>query len=121
MPFSWSDFLKLADQLVNSDDAEVAEACVRAATSKAYYAAFCECKLYAMDRYGLTPGNSFRDHDGVRKQFTKHGMSCVAADLEMLRNWRNACDYDEEVDGAVTMAPIAIQRATTLLKVLKKS
>lgn len=118
VPFVWNDFLVLADQLVAQSSGNVGEACLRTATSRAYYAAFCECESYAMVKYGFTPGKTADDHSGVRDQLFAHGRLKEGRYLSELRQWRNLCDYNAQVPGIANIAPRAIAQARILLALL---
>jgi uncharacterized protein (UPF0332 family) len=117
-PFVWDDFLALADQLVSQAGGNVGEACLRTATSRAYYAAFCKCKSYAVVNFGFTPGRTGDDHSGVKDAFFANGRRKEARSLLELRLWRNYCDYDLQVPGIANMAPRAIAEARALLVLL---
>lgn len=118
VPFVWNDFLVLADQLVAQSGGNVGEACLRTATSRAYYAAFCECESYAIVKYGFTPGKTAEDHADVRDQLFAHGRRKEGHYLSELRQWRNYCDYDLQVPGIANIAPRAIAEARALLALL---
>jgi uncharacterized protein (UPF0332 family) len=118
--FVWDDFLALADQLVSQAGGSVGEACLRTATSRAYYAAFCKCKSYAVVRFGFAPGRTGDDHLGVKDAFFANGRSKEARSLSELRQWRNYCDYDLQVPGIADMAPRAVAKARALLALLNR-
>jgi len=114
-PFGWRDFLVLANQLLDDAGGKVPEARLRTATSRAYYAAYCECKSYAVLNLGYVPSNDVDDHFNVRKAFRDHGREGDARDLRQLRDWRDRCDYEPQVPGICAMTVNAIEKAKMLL------
>ena len=57
MSFDWSEYLTLAQELTSaSTSSPIQEAHLRAAVSRAYYAAFCKARNYLHNKDGyLTP------------------------------------------------------------------
>jgi hypothetical protein len=67
MTFDWYQYLALAEYLYdNCDTFPNREACLRAAISKAYYAAFCSARNYARDFDRLVLDETAKDHGSVR-------------------------------------------------------
>src|SRR6266487_4400390 len=118
MPFDWTEYFRLA-QFLNGDDTAncEAEGRQRSSVSRAYYAAFCLARNYARDNYHFYPSYSPQDHEAVRHEYTnaagslsgddKERISNVALQLNNIRQWRNYCDYNDNLPGLVTMAKMA--------------
>jgi len=119
MPFSWKDYLTLAERLVNQADSTVDEASFRTATSRAYYAAFGESKDYAVRKLGFVAKGLPEDHTSLREQFERSGMHDVAQLLHRLRGWRNTCDYNSTVPVDVGYSINAVAVARKVLQRLK--
>jgi hypothetical protein len=104
MPFDWSEYLALAQYLQGQSNSEFSqEAALRCAVSRAYYAAFCHARNYARDHHGFKPYHNPDDHPRVREHFRKLGNAKIAGDLELLRQWRNQCDYDDNISSISLM------------------
>lgn len=110
MPFDWVEYLDLAQFLSQGKRGFSQEAAFRCAVSRAYYAAFCHARNYARDRRNFAPKHSVEDHRDLVDQY-KRDISEVANWLDMLRQWRNSCDYDDTVDNLGQIHPFAIVAA----------
>ena len=98
MPFDWREYLDLARELAGLRGYGYSqEAAERTAVSRAYYAAFCWARNYAEKNLGFQPEGKSSDHTKLREHFQKKGYPELASDLNKLRGWRNACDYDDQV------------------------
>jgi len=38
------------------------------------------------------------DHTRIREHFRSRGMARIAGNLDRLRQWRNACDYEDSIE-----------------------
>jgi hypothetical protein len=118
--FDWRAYLDLATELSGIHGAEatilLSEAASRTAVSRAYYGAFCHARNYAQQRLGYIPQNTPSDHWAVRQHFRRHGMIDVAVSLDVLRTWRNACDYDDTVPTLSTIVGRALQEAAAVIQ-----
>jgi len=98
MPFDWREYLELARELAGLRGSGYSqEAADRSAVSRAYYAAFCWARNYAEAKLGFSPQKGPDDHKRLREHLQNQGHSGLASDLNKLRGWRNACDYDDQV------------------------
>ncbi len=112
MPFDWRQYLNVARFLQGGAGGAVdVEAALRSAVSRAYYAAFCHARNYARDHQRFAPTGSPRDHSLVRVHLRGQHEYQLAAWLNMLRQWRNGCDYDDTVQNLAQMAGTAMARA----------
>jgi len=103
MPFNWHEYLDLARWLETNAPAGVsAEAAGRAAVSRAYYAAFCCARNYARDYLGFVPLNDTGDHGTLPIYLRKRRRTKTADSLKQLRDWRNECDYLDDLSPSVT-------------------
>ncbi len=105
------DFLAVAEELARG----TTEAHWRSATSRAYYAAFHHCRLFAEERVGLTGLGTAEDHGVVARAVDQ--IDHDAADrLRGLRRERNDADY--ELEGRVPRgrAQLACLTALRLLQ-----
>jgi len=105
MVFNWKEYLNLAQYLQGKPDASYSEESARrASVSRAYYAAFCFARNYAHDKYGRDKRMKSRksEHTDLRDYYIVLGtvnrkLGDIADNLDELRQWRNFCDYDDDV------------------------
>src|SRR6266566_2382240 len=111
MAFDWKEYLALAQYLQSFSSATVSpEAALRCASSRAYYAAYCHARNYAIAKQGFVPTGSPQDHTRLRTHFQGQRMPVIATGLDKLRIWRNDCDYDDAVPNlAATVAASLIE------------
>jgi len=119
MPFDWKQYLLLAEFLqANADNSPSKEAAYRCAVSRAYYAAFCHARNFARDHYGFIPQSGVDDHGRVRAIFRQKRRHDIASALDDLRDWRNQCDYDDDVASLSTLVSSSIARSVKVFSVL---
>lgn len=112
MAFEWREYLNVATFLQGNAGRGVnAEAALRSATSRSYYAAFCHARNYARDHQNFIPTGAPQDHALVRQHYRAGQQHQLAAWLDMLRQWRNRCDYDDVVQNLAPMAAAAVATA----------
>jgi len=111
MAFDWREYLNLARFLAQGRGSFAQEAAFRCATSRAYYAAFCQARNYARNRQGFSPAYDSSDHWRIRKHFRHQGMPDIALKLDDVRQWRNTCDYDDIVPNVSRLCTSAITQA----------
>ena len=116
MAFDWKEFLKLARFLSGESDVRYSrEGAYRSAVSRAYFAAFCYARNYARDNQGFVPTGKWEDHGRLRRHFQDIGRIDIAFCLDDLRQWRNACDYHDEVQNLRQIAVDAIKNAEDII------
>ena len=119
MPFDWREYLDLARFLHAHTAGSVnAEAALRSATSRSYYAAFCHARNYARDHQNFAPTGTPQDHVLIREHYRAREEYQLAAWLDMLRQWRNRCDYDDMVQNLAQMSAAAVARAQDVVNQL---
>jgi hypothetical protein len=104
MPFDWTEYLNLARFLVaQAGSGCTAESAHRTAVSRAYYAACNYALKYATDFLGFVPRarpeDRTQDHGRLRAHLERRRRYRVATRLGHLRNWRNDCDYVDDLPG----------------------
>ena len=117
MAFDWRKYLEVARALQACLDKTVdAEAAGRSAVSRAYYAAFGHTRNYAATNLGFDVQQNPDDHGRLRA-FLKTGKTQnIAKRLDRLRQWRNECDYQDDLSGDVeTFTANAIDEAAKIL------
>jgi hypothetical protein len=98
MPFDWKAYIELARLLQQqASNAAYSEAYWRSALSRAYYGAFCYARNYARDWLGFRPRNDADDHGRLREHLKQKRRRGVADRLQRLREWRNECDYYDQL------------------------
>jgi hypothetical protein len=95
MVFAWSEFLDIARFLRAQGNCNSIsqEAAFRCAISRAYYAAFCHSRCYAVARLQFIPQGE-KDHALLRLHLARRGLQNESILLDQMRQWRNNCDYD---------------------------
>jgi uncharacterized protein (UPF0332 family) len=115
--FDWRKYLELAKSLAGTQSAGYSqEAVERYAVSRAYYAAFGCARIYAENALGFTPQRGSEDHKRLREHLRQQGLMRVASDLNRLRAWRNACDYERQVPQLSTYVRSSIQIASAIIQ-----
>jgi hypothetical protein len=120
MAFDWCEYLSLARWLqTNTPPGVTDEAARRDAISRAYYAAFCYARNYARDFLWFSPRNDADDHGRLRAHLKQKRRHATAQSLDRLRQWRNECDYFDDVTFDLTLtAASAIKEADYVLQSL---
>lgn len=110
--FNWKEYLELAKFLQRQgSNAFIQEAMCRGAISKAYYGAFCHARNYARDYLGYIPKYDNFEHGAIRAYYQTKKMRYIATRLDTLRQWRNACDYQDSVPNLTSIMNDAIKEA----------
>ena len=99
MSFDWSEYLVLAQELTNkSSGSSIQEAYLRAAVSRAYYAAFCNARNHLIYKDGYSIPATVNVHTVVIDKFEKSPDKTrqkIGTLLCNLRGVRNIVDYQE--------------------------
>lgn len=122
MSFDWSEYLSLAQELAGQTVSPASqEAKLRAAISRAYYAAFCKARNHLRDREGYVIPIGGQAHVYVRDQFKNSPdrlRSQIGHNLDRLRRHRNMVDYDDSVTGLLPMTSRDLRLAQRVLSAL---
>lgn len=112
MTFEWSEYLNLARELAGKATTPAnQETKLRAAISRAYYAAFIKARNYLRDSEGLSIPKTGEAHRYVQQQFAfspDRTRKKIAENLRYLRSYRRKVDYDDAVPGLSGIALVAI-------------
>ena len=97
MAFDWREFLAVGRLICegSEDPGFSREAGERCAVSRAYFAAFCLTRNFAMKRFGFVPNYDAEDHIYLRELLKDRRRIPLAARLYQLRINRNYCDYED--------------------------
>lgn len=117
MAFDWREYLQLSRFLQDGRTRYIPEAAYRCGISRAYYAAFCHARNYARDNEEFVPKYDWRDHQLLRAHFITSREN-MTLQLDQLRQWRNACDYKDELRGLSGLIPSAIEYAAEIIEEL---
>jgi len=99
MGFEWKLYVAVSRFLyAQADRSGNREAYLRSALSRAYYGAFCYSRNYARDWLGFSPRYDAEDHGRLRAHLKKSKRWRVSEKLEWLRDWRNECDYQDQLN-----------------------
>ena len=123
MSFAWSDYLALAEALLQARTTFAPEeACRRAAISRAYYAVYGAARTRAREQEGLQLQATGDAHQRVIAHYFQ-GPSplhrAIGDNLRQLRSVRNRADYDDQLDRPVARAAFAVQRARHVIAQLQ--
>jgi len=96
--FNWDAFLEAARFLEQRAGKGIdQEAALRTSVGRAYYAAYCHALKYSTEHLGFVPAKNADDHAKLREHLkSRNRFMGVINRLQRLRDWRNACDYEEE-------------------------
>ncbi len=79
------------------------ETAYRCAIGRAYYAAYGHAHKYARTWLAFQPKTKWeeksQDHGALRAHLKSRRRKNVADRLELLRCWRNLCDYEDNLEG----------------------
>lgn len=124
MTFDWSEYLVLAQELAGQGGFPVsAEARLRAAISRAYYAAFHKALDYLRDREGWKPSYTGRDHTRLAQEFQSRSNAIrqqIGVHLDRLKVDREKADYDNMVAGIEQIAEGSLLLAERVLSGLSQ-
>ena len=119
MSFAWGDYLTVAEALVHQRGILAPEdACCRAATSRAYYAAYGAARNHARDVEGLRLAQTGDDHQRVLRHYRRAADPLhqeIGELLFRLRQARAQADYADTVPHAVPQAYAALRRVRRVL------
>jgi hypothetical protein len=101
MPFDWREYLELARFVSGQRGPGFSqEAASRATISRAYYAAYGHALGYARGFLGFAPRRRpeerTQDHGRLRAHLRQRRRHRVADALDLLRDARNLCDYEDD-------------------------
>ncbi|MFQ5795286.1 MAG: DNA-binding protein [Candidatus Bipolaricaulia bacterium] len=128
MSFQWADYLAVARHLEShSTTSDYQEGCLRAAVSRAYYAALNTARNFLRDQWGIeVPGEMI--HKDVPRWFMDAAeMGYIDIDddeigyeigvlLDRLRGRRRQADYDDKVSGLSSLADISLEDAQLVVE-----
>jgi uncharacterized protein (UPF0332 family) len=135
MSFDWSEYLKVAQELVEQakhSSPQHQEAQIRAAVSRAYYAAFGMARnhLRYKDKEPYSPvnknGERINVHRYVREKFQESNDPVrqeIGDNLERMCEQRNAADYDGQnaiFNKPIFAAQVVLKWAKEVLSALKR-
>lgn len=123
MAFDWQENLRLARSLGvgiagQTVSISFSEATERCAVGRAYYAAFCHARMYAVRHQGFVASGGAFDHGNLAAHFVTVGMPRVSQRLGQLRSWRNQCDYDDVVPNLSAKVRTALNYAADVIRLL---
>lgn len=124
MSFDWLNYLHLARTLAGSGATDPnGEAELRAAISRAYYAAFCKSRnhLRDIDHKQLSTGSDI--HKEVQSKFTMSRdtrRKQIGQNLYRLRRLRNKADYDDQFSNVLSATNLALNFAEEIISDLNK-
>lgn len=115
--FDWEEYLNLAKDLVARNIAQSQEdAILRSAISRAYYAAFHKAKALAPSSHFISRG--FSSHREVI-DFLQRSQNVVerqlGVDLDRLRRNRVKADYEDQINGLLSLTQFSLNLAQTLI------
>ena len=125
MSFDWSEYLKLARELVELDNAStIGEARLRSAISRAYYAALNKAVDYieAAEGKDYLPTTPEKHYDTRSYFFQRRDQVSeqIANNLNYLRSQRNKADYEADTRINDVMARETVRRAGLVIHQLSQ-
>ena len=124
MSFDWSEYLTVAELLVNQSNLFGSEeAVMRIAISRAYYGAFCEARNFLHARGLVAPVKTGEDHERIRRHFANsrnQAWKDIGNWLLRLRDNRNTADYDNNsIPNPHALAMTSLVQARDVINRLK--
>lgn len=118
MPFDWTEYLRLAEELAQRRQDEAA---LRSAVSRAYYASLCEARKHLLQK-GVAISEDENSHQAVWNAFLNKGRTHAAIHTngDRLRRWRVLADYREEVRSLPDLTENAIKTSRNVLNWLDR-
>jgi hypothetical protein len=96
--FEWKHYLELTRFLQQeAGKTDNPEPFLRAALSRAYYGASCYARNYARDWLQFQASYVGDDHGRLRDHLRKRRRRGTSDKLQRLREWRNECDYHDDL------------------------
>jgi len=124
MSFDWSEYLNLAKELVGQASTPAnQEAKLRAAISRAYYAAFLNAQNYLRDKEGHSIPTTGDAHGYVSQQFelsVDPVRRTLGENLVRLRIYRRQADYVDIFWGLSGIALIALRLSEEVISTLSR-
>jgi uncharacterized protein (UPF0332 family) len=120
MIFDWSEYLDLAKEMTKAGLSSSQEAVLRCAISRAYYAAFCSSRNFALTE-GATFKKTGEDHRLVPNYFiqsTDRKRKKVATKLKRLKDNRREADYEDTVLNYKFLWQTSLQHAEYIINTL---
>lgn len=117
--FEWRDYLEFARGLVASS--ERSEASLRAAASRAYYAAFHKSREAVEREPGARLGQEAIHAEVIRRLRQRSETEILAANLDRLRRTRSHADYDGASTFPARHAELAVGLAAEVLRQLDEA
>lgn len=128
MSFDWRKYLILADSLYHQCGTfSHKEACLRAAVSRGYYAAFCSARNLARNNDNLHLDNTGKDHGTVKNFYNNTSVQKqksrerkkVGLLLGRLRDYRNQADYVDAVPQLEPETQAALNLSRKIISLLQ--
>ena len=95
--FNWNEFYQLAAHLNHDYSFSCQEAVQRTIVSRAYYAAFGMAKEVLEHKYKIIVPQNAASHKNILMEYKKQGRDDISDPLKELREYRNCCDYNKNV------------------------
>ena len=112
MSFLWADYLAVARYLTeHSESGGHADAFLRSAVSRAYYAALLTARNLLRDQWGIEVPEDVEIHYFISQWFLAEDAverKEVGEWLERLRGRRRMADYDDEIRNPLSLARISL-------------
>ncbi len=122
MSFDWSEYLNVAKELAGVETSAASEeAKLRAAVSRAYYAAFIKAWNHLRDKEGLVIARTSQAHRDVSKQFensTDAVRRSWGEKLLRLRDFRRQADYVDTFPRFFGITQIALRLSEEVIPIL---
>ena len=117
MPFDWTEYSKLAEELRKQDN----EASLRTAISRIYYSIYHEARNYLKNE-GIPLSTSDSSHKVVWNGYKEMGKTCrsVGINGERLLDNRRKADYESEIDDISRLVDESFMTSRNILVYLEQ-
>jgi uncharacterized protein (UPF0332 family) len=122
MSFDWLEYLNVAKELASVTTTPASqEAKLRAAISRAYYAAFIKARNHLRDKEGYSIPRTGNSHRFVSQQFVSSSdavRQSIADKLSRLKAYRKQADYVDKFPGISGVTMIALTLSEEIITTL---
>ena len=118
MPFDWGEYHHLAIDLKENPE-NFREACLRSSVSRTYYAVYHHVKIFVFHKYSKSFSNVPGSHGKIISCLKENNKFDIAKDFIKLKELREACDYEDEIDDIDRVVKDAFTTSEKLFRIIQ--
>jgi hypothetical protein len=110
--FDWKEYHKLGVWLAgNPVPFCIAEATLRSSVSRLYYGAYRVVQRHCEEHTNYEARGHGDDHSALRRHLKSKRWNDLARALQSLQEWREFCDYQDDVQNLAVLVSAALEAA----------